>query len=376
MSKTSHAKEFDKLPYYIRLKQALLVDFQKRAYKSGDRLPSEKELGLRYSYSPRTIKRALFELEKEGVVCRMRGVGTFLQKDPALLAGERICTFGVLFSDMKILLRPTSRLILRAVEEECVNRDHVFHLYSSGNRFNSDQPLRKITEFLPQTGLSGLILLSPLPLEDIACLRELKVPLISYAEYENSRVPAIVADFYQMARLATFYLLERGHRRIALLTGPSSGTGQGVVRAAVLFRKALDDAYVFNGIRRETELVSETDYTRESGEAAMQEMLSCCRPEAVICTDDLLALGAIDAISKRGLRVPEDISVIGSNDSMPEAGLTTLRLPFAEMGRIAVETLEKMASGIAPEQLLRRFPAEIVEGESCASRLLGGNELR
>jgi len=155
---------------------------------------------------------------------------------------------------------------------------------------------------------------------------------------ESGKLPAVVSDDRLAMKLAVEHLLSLGHRRIAHLAGPQ-GVPTGVGR-----RQGFEQALRDHGLAPAGVVECES-YSREAGRAAMRELLAAPgkRPQALVCCNDLVALGAYDELRNQGLRVPEDMSVTGHNDmplvDMVEPPLTTIRLPHRELGWRAAEML-------------------------------------
>jgi len=137
---------------------------------------------------------------------------------------------------------------------------------------------------------------------------------------------------------AVTYLIKLGHRRVAYINGPRNApTAQGRLRG---YRDALAD----NNIAFDPELVEGDRFKREDGYKTAKKLLESGRkPTAFFAVTDMVAIGAMQAIKERGLRVPEDISVVGFADneavSIMEPPLTTVRQPIREMGRAAVRII-------------------------------------
>jgi LacI family transcriptional regulator len=161
-------------------------------------------------------------------------------------------------------------------------------------------------------------------------------PLVAINRHlpDDAPLSAVWFDHLNGARLATRHLIELGHRRIAHLAGPAHRfTGEQRRRG---YEEALREA----GIAVEPALIAEGEYSFESGEALMREMWAR-RPSAVFAGGDAMALGAMRALARLGVRVPEDVSLIGfgNPDFMRYAtpAMTTVDLPVAAAGRTAVE---------------------------------------
>jgi LacI family transcriptional regulator len=137
---------------------------------------------------------------------------------------------------------------------------------------------------------------------------------------------------------ATRYLIGLGHRRIACIAGPSPITPSAQRIAG--YKRALQEA----GIPVDTSLIIPGDFRYESGDKAMRELLSLPQPPtAVFACNDMMALGAIQAVNNQGMKIPDDISVIGF-DNIPFSQtvyptLTTIAQPLLEMADLAIDLL-------------------------------------
>jgi LacI family transcriptional regulator len=198
-------------------------------------------------------------------------------------------------------------------------------------------------------------------------LRALGVPLVVVdpAGSPAADVPAIGAANWSGGLAATEHLLSLGHRRIGLIGGPprllcSRARMDG-------YRTALEGA----GVTPDEALVVPGDFHPESGFAGCNRLLDLPEPPtAVFAAGDQMALGAIEALRRRGLRVPEDLSVVGFDD-LPEVRwssppLTTVRQPLAEMGKLAVRTVLRLAGGDQPDSPRVELGTELVVRASTA----------
>jgi LacI family transcriptional regulator len=187
---------------------------------------------------------------------------------------------------------------------------------------------------LSGTLIDGAILITPSAV-DI----DTGIPLVAIDPHtESDGLPTVRSDNVIGATMATRHLVEIGHRRIAFIAGrsdlhSSTQRQQGYERALAQAGIPVDPALVRNGFRDQG--VART--------VAFELLSRPDRPTAVFAADDLSALGTVDLARELGLRVPEDLSVIGFDD-IPEAAqarppLTTVRQPLQQMGRVAGELL-------------------------------------
>lgn len=164
---------------------------------------------------------------------------------------------------------------------------------------------------------------------------------------EGLRVDSVRMDNAGAGRMVAKHLVELGHRDIAFVGGLAE-TSTNTERLSG-FRSELAAL----GVELPDEYVTHHAYTRTSGYELTQALLALPRrPTALFCADDLIALGAMDAVLDAGLRIPQDVAVIGVDDvqaaSLRQVALTTVRQPAAEMGRRAVQLLLERIHG-APD---------------------------
>lgn len=168
------------------------------------------------------------------------------------------------------------------------------------------------------------------------------------------------------AHAAVRHLIDEGHRRIAHLAGPDN-TGLTALRQRG-YARALAEA----GLVAEAALILPGDFTLASGRAAFARFATLDpRPTAIFCANDETAMGFVAAAHRVGVRVPEDVSVVGFDDIHFAQGfipaLTTVRQPRAEMGAAAMRLLLDILAGGAPASV--RLPWEMVVREStCSAR--------
>lgn len=164
-------------------------------------------------------------------------------------------------------------------------------------------------------------------------------PLVNACEViQNGRHPTISLDNRGAARAMTQHLIDLGHRRIGLIKGPKSSP---LTRDRVA---GYEDALLAAGIPRDPALICHGDFTLHAGFEGAGSMLALPeRPTALFCENDEMAIGALKRIKQQGLRVPQDISLVGFDD-IPFAAycdppLTTIAQPAETFGRKAVEML-------------------------------------
>ncbi|MFI6062646.1 LacI family DNA-binding transcriptional regulator [Streptomyces sp. NPDC051286] len=175
-------------------------------------------------------------------------------------------------------------------------------------------------------------------------------------------VPVVRSDGRAAVRDLVAHLCGLGHRRLAIIAGPAATTtGRERVEA---FRQALAEY----GLPLPDAYVGQGDFQVESGRRATERFLDLAEPpEVVFAADNLMALGALDAIRARGLRIPDDIA-LAAFDDIPwfvhtNPPITAIAQPTGELGRAAVRALVDRIEGRPPESVT--LPARLVARRSC-----------
>ena len=203
--------------------------------------------------------------------------------------------------------------------------------------------------------------------EELAALQEQGYPfvIIDPRMTPDERAPTVSASHLSGAREATEHLLGLGHRRIAAITGPQNWIAtEERLRG---YRGALAEA----GVTPDPQLQIDSNFRDNGGRLATQQLLALEEPPtAIFAFNDMMAIGALQAIRQHGLRAPEDISVVGFDDtyeaSIMHPPLTTVRQPLAEMGRMAVSQLVRLLQNQRIEALHVELATRLVVRESTA----------
>ena len=192
--------------------------------------------------------------------------------------------------------------------------------------------------------------------------RDLPVALCTFEKQEFG-FPAVHIEEEASAELAVEYLIQRGHRNIGLITGEHFSFGR---QREDGYKRAL----AAHGLPYMPECaVRVSAYNPEAGRTGMLTLLQRKKPlTAVFAVTDELAIGAIKALSESGLKVPEDISVIGLDDidisAFTNPGLTTVRQPIFEMGKKSADLVCEWIAHGRMQGRAELFTATIVERES------------
>jgi LacI family transcriptional regulator, repressor for deo operon, udp, cdd, tsx, nupC, and nupG len=226
------------------------------------------------------------------------------------------------------------------------------------------------TQMLLERGVSGIIYISGLHAdstaspERYAVLRRRGLPIVLVNGYiEGVDAPFISNDEVASMELAVSHLVALGHTRIGLALGPARFVP--VVRKITGFRDAMRRHL---GVENVEPWVECSLFSVEGGAAATDRLVTD-GVTAVICGSDLMALGAVRAVRARGLQVPDDVSVVGYDDSalvaFTDPPLTTVRQSVPSMGAAAVRALlDEIAGTPAPRAEYIFRPELVVRGST------------
>jgi DNA-binding LacI/PurR family transcriptional regulator len=197
------------------------------------------------------------------------------------------------------------------------------------------------------------------------------LPVISFgSEIRLPGVVSLVPDYVSGSRIAIEHLFQLGHRHIAIVSGPFGTTDSQIIE----LHRGVKLAYDALGVPIEAQNIVYGDLSYRAGVAALDELLTHpLKPTAVFCLGDAAAAGVMAEAQQRGLRVPQDLSVVGCSDDycsclmLPQ--LTTVHIPAEEMAEMGVREIDRLVKDGAAlrESEKRMLPVRLVERGSAAA---------
>lgn len=289
------------------------------------------------------------------------------------LRSQRSNIVGVMVFD---ILDPFCTPILRGLENSLYDANYLSLL---ADAHNDPQRFERYLEMLLDRRVEGLVVIANWLVTDIKVLADLtekQIPtVIAGRGIELQNASTVSVDNEGGATLALEHLYKLGHREIAFLRGPKSLSSSGQRW------KGIRNFAQSTGLRLDPKRIAELPESLDpnsSFDAAAQlttELLTRAKPfTALLAYDDMTALGALRALKNKGLRVPEDCSVIGFDDvaqaSLSVPSLSTVRQPMEAMGSMSVglilEAIKAMHQKQGIPQVRRKVPAELIARESTA----------
>jgi DNA-binding LacI/PurR family transcriptional regulator len=274
------------------------------------------------------------------------------------LASRRTRTIGVLLNDLH---NPFFAEIMDGIFETA--EDLEYRLLIGTGRRQAAGERRAVDVFLEHRA-DGLLLVSPrLRSVDILTIGRTTPTVVVGRPVRESYVDSVTNDDHAGGQLAVRYLAELGHTRIAHIDG---GRGAGSSARRTGYLRAMSQ------LGLEPRVVS-AEFTEVAGVSAVERLLASDKlPTAIFAANDLVAAGAMDRLEDEGLRIPEDVSIIGYDNTFLAAlhhmSLTTIDQPRPELGRLALSTLVERIDGVRTAAVHLQLQPSLVVRSTTAPR--------
>lgn len=250
--------------------------------------------------------------------------------------------------------------VMKGVNRAIAESEFDLLVYTTGDVRKSGRAFheKKYVSLLTNSISDGILLVAP-----VAGEFNIDAPIVSIDPLaSNPNYPAVHATNYQGAMDAVEYLLGLGHRRIGYISGRAELESSN--RRLQGYRDALEKA----AIPIDEQLIAPGDYTTATGVSGARELLALVNPpSAIFASNDQMAMGVYQVAEEMGLRIPEDLSVVGF-DNITESkymGLTTVDQFISEMGYVATQILIKIINGFPIEDQTYRMQTRLVVRNSC-----------
>lgn len=355
---------------YYKLMEDLKKQILEGEFKPKDKLPSENELAARYQVSRQTVRKALSILENAGFIYAEHGRGTFCSELPVHNRNSK--NIAVIITYLSDYIFPR---VIQGIDSCLTDRGYSIILK---NTHNSRSREARCLEDLLQKDIDGIII-EPSK-SQIYCrhmslyhkLDEMGVPyvFIQGCFAQMSHKPSVLMDDCKGGYMITRRLISLGHKNIAGIFKSDDIQGQNRHKG---YAMALQEA----GLPYDPEKVVwfyTEDWKVHPYESVRRMIERGVKMDGIVCYNDQIAVRVIKALADAGLRVPEDISVTGyDNSNMASNGgvnLTTIAHPQDELGKMAAELLVDLIQNKDPgrEDTKILIEPRIVEGDSCMKR--------
>jgi LacI family transcriptional regulator, repressor for deo operon, udp, cdd, tsx, nupC, and nupG len=330
---------------------------------------SIKDIAKAAKVSHPTVSRALSysPLVKGETAKRIRQIALNLGYRPSAiarsLATKKTKTIGVVVTS---IADPFISDVISGVEEAA--NDHGYSVFLANSNANPDREVKVVHSFHERRVDGILVTASRVGALYVPLLSQLKIPIVlinnQHPDDTDEFIYSVTIDNIKASTEVMRHLIALGHRRIAYIG--DRGGFQSDNERLTGYRQGL----AFAGYPFVPELAVHGDGKPEGGSLAMEQLLALANPPtAVFCYNDMSALGALRTLHGRGIKVPEEISLVGFDDlaiaSYTFPLLTTVSQPKQQMGRLAMEIMIKLLSGVDSKTHIK-VEGELIVRESTA----------
>lgn len=347
------------VPRYLQIRDEILRRIDTGALATGDQIPSLREMCQEFSVSSITARRALLDLLNEGVVEKRGGLGVFVTGNRR---HARIYVLLIGYSERMWRTRSGHfGQLVGGIASAAWEHEATLTVVPA---YETHKAATVFEQLLADSPIDGLLVRSAEELDPalLEKARRERVPtvLIKRTSSDGS-VSSVMPDACHAGQLAVDLLVRAGHRRIALVAATSS------IDTYREHRRGFEEAMLAAGLHIHPDyMLGVGPAFSENGKTGATELMQLADPPTAIVTNsDFIAVGVYDAAVELGLSIPGDLSVVSFDDvefaehlSPP---LTTVRLSYYDLGRVAAErlfaTIENEAgtlSSIVPVQLIER----------------------
>ncbi|MFH0796257.1 MAG: GntR family transcriptional regulator [Candidatus Omnitrophota bacterium] len=359
-------------PVYLYLQLSDLLRKQVAKLPDGHRFHTDREICRLFKVSQPTARSALAILVKERLLKRISSRGTFVQKGAGNTIKRKSMAIGVispLESDYPHVLG------IKGIEN--VAGKYGYHIILSDFGLNEEsneiagyEKLPELVESLKRRKVDGIVIISLFKKEDYEapqCLQTPDVPfvLINWS-ITKPAISSVIADYEDGAYKAVLHLLDLGYKTIGFIGGPKDRKAN--IDRFNGYKKALAERKI--EYKPEFVYPENPDFDEKSGYETTTKILRLKElPRAIFAVTDALALGALNAIKDSGLKVPEDIALVGF-DNLPlsthtRPTLTSVTQPYYELGVNAMTLLQEKIAGNNNYPVKMLIPCNLVIRESC-----------
>ncbi|MBQ7785809.1 MAG: GntR family transcriptional regulator [Clostridia bacterium] len=356
------------VPLYRKIYLDLKEKIQDQVYLPGAKLPYERELCELYGVKRVTIRKSLEMLAQEGLISKHMGLGSFVaqMEEPPVEQNAPADTASTILFVMRRnendIYHNTSSCNTRIFfEMERVCRQNGYLLSYVGLDEETSLP-----DIVREHPVAGIFLVSSYLEQTMHEIARMKMPAVMLNQFDPNLL-SVMPDNMGMLRQVIMHLAEMKHTRIAYVDGmPDSHNAKERWEA---FRFAMFD----QGLEVDPELYFVGNWTYDGGRAAAKKMLEAEElPTAVFAASDMMAAGVIEELRQSGLRVPQDISIVGYDnldiDVLLSPPLSSATIDFKHMCQVAFERLRMVMERGDREMdhYVIRMPATLIKRESVA----------
>ncbi|WP_051263295.1 GntR family transcriptional regulator [Tuberibacillus calidus] len=368
---------------YERIKQDISEKILSEEYKVNEKLPTESELMEIYNVSRFTVRHAIDELEKENFVYRIQGAGIFVDDWKSKPKPEiKNKTIGLISTHIADYIFPD---IIAGIDNYISNYGYSILIANTQN--NPEKERKSLTNLL-KNNLSGLIIeptrsaLNNFNKGIYDNIKSMGIPMLFInAVYDDIDAPYLIMDDVKVGKICTEYLISKGHKQIVGIFKVDDK--QGIHRMNGYIQAYQQHPEISN---MGEIMMYQTEENKNNLFSKLHTILTRSKfvPTAIVCYNDQLALQVINFIKEIGLKVPDDISIVGVDDykfsKYMNPGLTTIRHPQEKMGldagKMIIDMINKqsVSSKIYEPELIERHSVRKISPSVVSAHNTARNE--
>jgi DNA-binding LacI/PurR family transcriptional regulator len=330
-------------PKYERVRQYFVDELSAGRLKPGDLLPTEQQLAATWSIARSTVRQAMAALERDGLIQRIQGRGTFIHEQAKVLLKNGLDVLALLLPETQTGFYPS---LQQSFDESAWRYNNQILVCQSNN--DVDRQGNVILQLIDKevAGVAIVTVTSPAtPAFQIRQLQKAQIPVVfCHRRVEGIRAPLLAIPFREVGRLAGRALVEQGHTRVAFFSAHTSEAGKA-------YLAGLTDVLAPGGKLDERDIFFGTSSTswideQELAPALKQLLERSDRPTAIFASFDSVAESIYLQLMRLGVRVPQDISLLGfggiARSTATLRSLSSVTVDETQIARQAVELLEQM----------------------------------
>ncbi|WP_373229831.1 GntR family transcriptional regulator [Cohnella sp.] len=367
-------------PLYSQIIEILRGYIERGEYVPDQQLPTEVELAEQFGVSRITSKRALIELEREGLIYRRRGSGSFVKKQSVIRRNveEQKSTSNQIISMIIPYVAANNMLgYIPGIAAYLESKGYYLSIHNSD--WSSSQE-RELLQSLPKRGTSGIILYPVSTQRNLDIVHALHIndyPIVTIDQYYSIlTMGSVVSDNFDGGYTAASKLIELGHSRIAFLSTIDIQYRSTVRDRYFGYCKALNENditvdidLVFNGMPVEAE--GNPLSRREFYKTLLNQMLEL-QVTAIQAEHDLVAFEVIKAAVELGIRIPEQLSIVGFDNNQEytlhaDVPITTIEQDYQEIGKKAATMIVEHVETGVPQTNRTEIPILWIPRQSTGS---------
>jgi len=354
-AKTVIPKRLRKDPIHRQLYHILREPIMSGEYGSGTKLPTEAELTKIYNVSRITVRRALQELATEGLIEGRKSQGTFVRVGADIRAKHR---YIFIHDSSSPVAYPYLQFLLQGIQSNSENIKFRLEMLAKDMSHESTHIDTSFSNFIESADFNGVIALPGyLTKDEVALLEKLRIPVIFIGHsYDNmplgDNMVQIECDTKDVLTLLLSHLSQTGRKNIGYIGKPLTEHRPHLELITKIFTEM--------GVEFNPNFYQPSDYGINSATDACGKLLKKHpQIDALICTDDLQAIGALQYLRSVGKNIPQEVAVAGVGnflDKNSHFDITTVDNRVREQGSLAVKCLEDMIAGKHLDKHIRLQP--------------------